>query len=352
MALQAREQPQTARAGLRLSVVCPFYNEENIIENAALAMHASLTRSFGDDFELILVDDGSKDRSRERLLAMMERTPGTRIRVLGYARNQGRGRALKTGIDAARGALIVTTEADGSWGEDIVQRLVAHLDEHPEADFVIASPHAPGGGLVNVTPRRVFLSRFGNWLIRLFFESEVTMNTGMTRGYRRGVIQPLVSLENGKEFHLEVLLKLMALQFRGAEIPAILTWQAHKLAREPAAKRTSSTNIRRTILTHLRFMVIAQPVRHFALLAAVTLACGTGFLAFAVRSLLAGDPSAFYALIGLNLVLFALMLTGFSVMLHQIRDTMIGAWMRGYPKPHPPSARPGQQLFPAEDRAD
>ena len=50
----------------------------------------------------------------------------------------------------------------------------------------------------------------------------------MTRAYRKNVIQPLVTFENGKEFHLEVLLKLNILGFRIGEIPAVLEWKDNK----------------------------------------------------------------------------------------------------------------------------
>jgi hypothetical protein len=174
------------------------------------------------------------------------------------------------------------------------------------------------------------------------------MNTGMTRSYRRSTIQPLVVMENGKEFHLEVLLKLLALGFKAREIPTVLTWQAHKLARDARQPRKSSTKILNTIATHLKFILIAQPVKYFALTAGTTSILSAGFIAAAVYNLvITHEPSAFYALIGLNLLLFALVLAGFSVVLYQIREAMIAAWMQAYPTPHPPSARPGAEVHGA-----
>ena len=338
------EKPQPR--SLRVSVVCPFYNEEPIIEKAALAMHARLGRVFGDQFELILVDDGSTDRSLDIVTAALEGAAFTR--VISYPYNQGRGRALKTGIDAARGDIVVTTEADGSWGEDIVERLVAALDAAPSVDFVIASPHRKGGGLVNVALGRALLSRFGNRLIRSVFESRVTMNTGMTRAYRRRVIQPLVVTENGKEFHLEVLLKLLTLGFSVSEIPATITWQNRKLQRRPGAERRSSTKILRTIASHLKFVFIAQPFKYFAIFSAALSIIGLVFMGLAVRNLfIASAPSVYLALVGLNLLLFTLVLIGFSVVLFQTREMMRESWMRSYGVLLPPSAKAGVEVFTA-----
>lgn len=325
-------------AEVSVSVVCPFFNEETIIEAATRRMLSHLREQFGHSgWELILVNDGSSDRSLELLCHTLRMESG-QIRVLSLPSNQGRGRALKCGIDAALGELIITTEVDCSWGDDIVKRLVTELNEFPDVDFVVASPHLPGGALVNVAPTRVLLTTVGNLLIRFFFASDVTMNTGMTRGYRRRVVQPLIVYENGKEFHLEVLLKLLTLGFRVREIPATISWQEHRLARHSFAKRKSSTRIARTINSHLRFIAIAQPVRYFAWLSVISLLTGIGFIAAAVWMLVIGAPSILLALLGLTLLLFCLLFLGFSVLFSELRETMRENWMRSYPLPHPPTA--------------
>lgn len=327
-----------------VSVVCPFFNEEAIIETSLRRMIANLTRDFGSDWELVLVDDGSRDRSRALLVAALDALDEPRVRVIGYDRNRGRGRALKTGIDAARAPIVVTTEADSSWGDDIARRLYDALQRDPAADFIIASPHLPGGGLANVPFSRILLTKIGNHLIRLFFTSAVTMNTGMTRAYRREVIVPLVTLEDGKEFHLEVLLKLLVLGFSVREIPATIAWPDHRQARADAPKRKSSTRIFKTIGTHLRFMAIAQPVQYFAVFAALAATIGLGFVSAAVWNLLSGGPAVFYAIVGLIMGLSAVIFSGFSVVFHQLRALARDQWMRAYPAPLPPT-RPAARVF-------
>lgn len=338
---------------LRVSVVCPFFNEQAVIAETAVAMAARIAAAFGDGAELILVNDGSTDDSLQIALDSLKAANAQNVRVFSYPNNQGRGRALKTGIDAARGEVIVTTEADGSWGYDIVERLVERLETKPDVDFVIASPHRAGGGLINVPEHRVYLSRFGNLLIRGFFESGVTMNTGMTRAYRRAVIQPLIVLENGKEFHLEVLLKLLTLGFRFSEVPAKLTWPEEKATQKPTAKRKSSTKILKTVASHLKFALIAQPVRYFAITAATTVVAGAIFMLLAIINLFdPSAPSVFYALIAMILFLFSLTLAGVSVILLQIREVMKNNWMQGYGPLLPPSARGGAEVFNGSTKAD
>jgi len=105
-----------------ISVVCPFYNEAGILEHAIRTM-ASPMRTLEGSWELIVVNDGSVDGSG----AIAERVARDypEVRVLGYRYNKGRGHALRTGIAAARGEIVITTEIDLSWGENIVHELVA-----------------------------------------------------------------------------------------------------------------------------------------------------------------------------------------------------------------------------------
>src|SRR5262245_26661422 len=114
---------------VRVSIVCPFFNEAGIIENAIRVMLKQLaTAPF--TWELIVVNDGSTDDSPALAEAVARESAG--LRVLAYARNRGRGHALRTGIMGARGDIIVTTEIDLSWGETIVHDLVAAMDRWPD----------------------------------------------------------------------------------------------------------------------------------------------------------------------------------------------------------------------------
>jgi dolichol-phosphate mannosyltransferase len=319
---------------MRVSIVCPFFNEADIIEAALRRMLTNLASQF-EDWELILVNDGSRDSSLANLLAALPASE-RRVRVLSCSVNQGRGRALKNGIDSAIGDVIVTTEIDCSWGDDISLRLVKEL-VGKGLDLVIASPHMQGGGLVNVPLKRVLMTRIGNLLINSLFSSGVSMSTGMTRAYRREVIQPLLTSENGKEFHLEVLLKLRTLGFRIGEIPAFLEWQEHKLSKSGGKEaRKSSTNLGKTMATHLRFLAVAQPRSHFAWLALLTFMAGAGFTGWAILRFVTEQPSLFIAIMGLQLFLFALIFGGFSILFVESRDILREHWIAYYKSATPP----------------
>jgi dolichol-phosphate mannosyltransferase len=103
------ENHGTVDTRYRLSLILPAWNEQatirQAIQEAALAL-AVLT----DDFELIVVDDGSTDNTAELVRAASAKHPG--VRLIQHHRNKGYGAALRTGFTAARHALVAFTDAD------------------------------------------------------------------------------------------------------------------------------------------------------------------------------------------------------------------------------------------------
>ena len=91
-----------------VSVVVPVFDEEG----AAPALAREIAAAFkGRSFEIVFVDDASRDGTRAALKALAEETP--QLRVLGHRRNSGQSRAIRTGVLAARGEVIVTLDGDG-----------------------------------------------------------------------------------------------------------------------------------------------------------------------------------------------------------------------------------------------
>jgi glycosyltransferase involved in cell wall biosynthesis len=306
-----------------ISIICPFYNEAAVIEAAIRRMLANLA-FFDRPWELIVVNDGSTDDSFELARAIERENPN--LRVIGYANNRGRGYALRTGIAAARGDIVVTTEVDCSWGDDIAQRIVRIFDQFPNTDMVIASPNLAGGGYANVPMSRVLISRLGNALIRIALSSRITMYTGMTRGYRRKRFLELPIDEDEKEFHLEVARKALAFGFVIREVPARLTWQHGKLAKPGAAKRKSSSRVRKLMRTHLVFSAFAAPIRYFLIIVAALATPALGFFIAAVYNLFTPQPSAFYLLTSLSLFLVALIVLLMALLTHQNTATQMEIW--------------------------
>jgi glycosyltransferase involved in cell wall biosynthesis len=340
-------QPEPCARQVDVSVVCPFFNEGRLIVAAMRRMVANLNADF-ESWELVLVNDGSTDNGPDLLISALGDMNDARVRLISYPVNYGRGRALKTGIEAAVGEMIVTTEADCSWGDDIAKRLTDTLRSNIDCDFVVASPHRDGGKFIGVPAMRVFLTRWGNRLISLFFRSGLTMHTGMTRAYRRDVIVPLRTHENGKEFHLEVLFKLLTLNFRAREIPATISW---KLRNENKKRpRILDSRIMKVIQTHFVFLFLADPMRLFSGVAILTFLITLIFLGLAVHNLIVGGVSIFYAIMSMFFLLFGFLFVGFAVVLTRIRDQSVEMWLRDYPTWPPMRSRP-KEVYPPNAEA-
>lgn len=296
-----------------LTVVCPFYNEEQIVGEAVRTLLAKM-EELDVPWELITVNDGSTDDSYDVVAEIAESEP--RLRLLSYPFNRGRGYALRTGIAEARGDIVITTEIDLSWGDDIVQRLHDAMQNHPEADIIVASPHLPTGGYKNVPRKRVFYSEMGNLVIRTLMSNAVTMNTGMTRAYRREVIQSLPLEEDRKEFHLEVIMKAHALHYRIAEIPCVLEWKDYK-HQGGRVERKSSSKVNKLILSHSLFSLFANPIRYVWGLGFGAAVISFVFLLWSVVRLIGGEVSVFTLIISLSFALMALLLFAFGVIAQQ-----------------------------------
>ena len=120
-------------APLQVSVVIPVYNEEANVGELVERVGAALTRS-GRSFELICVDDGSRDGSAAALDALAASRPW--LKPLYLIRNYGQSAALQAGFDAAQGELIVTLDGDLQNEPDDIPQLLDFLGEHPDIDVI------------------------------------------------------------------------------------------------------------------------------------------------------------------------------------------------------------------------
>jgi glycosyltransferase involved in cell wall biosynthesis len=108
-----------------LSVVVPFYNEEDSVGPLVARVHEALA-SYGGHWELICVDDGSRDQTGRRLLMLRDQY-GPHVRVQRFRRNHGQTAAMQAGIDLARGEVIATMDGDLQNDPADLPRMVAEL---------------------------------------------------------------------------------------------------------------------------------------------------------------------------------------------------------------------------------
>lgn len=238
-----------------LSIVIAAYNEAPIIAQNIKRVIQELDTHPEVDWEIVCVNDGSRDRTG---LLMEEAASGNeRVCIYHHSRNFGQGRALRTAFRHCGGDVVVTLDADLSYGPEYIFPLIEAL-ERERVDIALASPYTAGGAVSNVPFYRHFLSRMGNRYLASTSSYQISTSTCVVRAYRREVIDDLILTSDGMELQLEILMKAAMMNFRVCEVPAHLEWADDKLA-EADLKRVSKMKILRTIRLYLTMGWLSRP---------------------------------------------------------------------------------------------
>jgi undecaprenyl-phosphate 4-deoxy-4-formamido-L-arabinose transferase len=190
-----------------VSIIIPVYNEEDNLEELGERLVRTL-EGMSRPFEIILVDDGSSDRSWELLTHLNRKYPAY-IRAIQFHRNFGQHQAVFAGLAAARGEIMVTLDADLQNPPEEIPKLVAKIEEGYDA---------VGGWRENRRDSR--LRRLPSWLVNrvMSWVTGVCLNDYgcMLRAYRREVVDSLNQCNESSSF-IPALANLYARRI--AEIP-------------------------------------------------------------------------------------------------------------------------------------
>jgi glycosyltransferase involved in cell wall biosynthesis len=195
---------------MKLSVVMPVYNEQ-----ATLRQVIERVLSVDIDIELICVDDGSQDGSRELLGELQQHY--AQMKVFLQAQNMGKGAALRRGIQEATGTYVIVQDADLEYDPKDYQLLLSPL-ESGQADVVY------GSRFLGSAPHRVlyYWHSVGNWFLTQL--SNMLTNLNMTdmetcyKIFRREVIQSIPIEENRFGFEPEITVKIAKRKLRVYEV--------------------------------------------------------------------------------------------------------------------------------------
>jgi glycosyltransferase involved in cell wall biosynthesis len=198
---------------MKLSVVIPAFNEKDTIQELLRRVEAS---DAGMEKEIIVVDDGSTDGTRDILRALP--ASGGRCKILYHNQNQGKGAALRTGFEAATGDIVLVQDADLEYDPKEYKQLLAPiLDGH--ADVVFGSRFLGGG------PHRVvyYWHYVGNRVLTTFSNMMTNLNlTDMEVCYkvmRAEVVRGLTLVENRFGFEVEITARVARGKWRIYEVP-------------------------------------------------------------------------------------------------------------------------------------
>jgi dolichol-phosphate mannosyltransferase len=202
-----------------LSVVIPARDEEGCIASTVEKLHVEL-RHNNVPHEIIVVDDGSTDRTGPILEELRERIPN--VAPIPNSAPYGFGRAVIRGLETMRGDAVVIMMADES---DDCRDVVRYWNELNKGyDCVFGSRFVRGGGVIDYPKVKLLLNRLANYFLKILFRIRLNDTTNAFKAYRREVIEgcrPLIA----PHFNLtvEIPLKAIVRGFSWTVIP--ITWR-------------------------------------------------------------------------------------------------------------------------------
>ena len=207
---------------MMLSVVIPARDEEGSIPETLAAVTQAL-RLERIPYEIVVVDDGSRDNTAAQVLEAGQQDSG--IRLVSNTGAHGFGLAVRCGLAEATGDAVAVMMADGSDSPDDLVRYYRKLQEGYDCAF--GSRFVRGGKVIDYPVHKLTINRLANWFIRILFGLRYNDITNAFKCYRRQALegmQPLIS----PHFNLTVEMPLKAI-VRGYSYAVVpISWTNRK----------------------------------------------------------------------------------------------------------------------------
>jgi len=205
----------SAAPACALSVVVPFFNEEACVDDLYAEL-VTVLKGLGTNHEMVFVNDGSQDKTEERLRAIAAKDP--HVKVVNLLRNYGQTAAMVAGFDHASGAVIVTLDGDGQNDPINIPLLLEELDKG--ADVVSGwRVDRQDAALTRKLP-----STIANWLISKVSGVKLHDYGCSLKAYRRSIIQDVRLYGEMHRF-----------------IPIYTAWQGGRIVEVPVTHRARNS---------------------------------------------------------------------------------------------------------------
>ena len=205
---------------MMISCIIPMYNEEENVKHI-IKLTDEVMQKY-ESYEIICVDDGSKDNTLDMLEKEKKKYPA--VNIVTYKHNRGMGYALRQGFEKAKGDVIITLDADMTFDPRDIPKLMEKTDEY---DLVIGSPYIKGGELEGVPWYREIISKLGNFVLSRSMPYNVKSTTTVFRAYKKELLDSIEIESDRMEINPEILAKAGSLGYRIVEVPVKLSTRVY-----------------------------------------------------------------------------------------------------------------------------
>lgn len=206
---ESSAEPTRSKNALGLSIFFPAYNDAGTIPSMVISARR-VARDLTDDFEIIVVNDGSTDHTAEVLEELAAVFP--ELRIIDHGVNRGYGGALRTGFGEAAKDLIFYTDGDAQYDPREMRKLFAVWNEH--SDFVNGTKIGRSDPL-----HRIVIGRLYHWVVRIAFGLRLNDVDCDFRLFRRDVFDRLQLTKSSGVICVELMKKVQDAGFTIQEVP-------------------------------------------------------------------------------------------------------------------------------------
>lgn len=164
---------------MKISLIIPMYNEEKIINDTIATVSAYMKDRFSEDYEILFVNDGSKDNCKDAVTACADPA----VRLVTYEENHGKGYAIRKGVEAALGDVIMFTDCDLAYGTDVIGEFYDALAKG-DCDVAVGSRPKHPDGYAGYTLLRKLVSRTYLFVLRIFGGLSLSDSQCGCKGFR------------------------------------------------------------------------------------------------------------------------------------------------------------------------
>ncbi len=141
---------------MKISLCIPMYNEEKILPSTLEEVSSYMKKIFHDDYEIIYVNDGSKDKSAEIVREFGRKDSFTKL--ISYEENRGKGYAVRQGVLTSEGDVVIFTDCDLAYGTDVILEMYGIFEKNKDINVVVGSRRKHPEGYEGYTGLRKFVS--------------------------------------------------------------------------------------------------------------------------------------------------------------------------------------------------